>query len=751
MSKPTTQALIEGNSFFQTKRRFKDRFARYAIATGGMAVIGAILLIFLYLLYEIVPLFQSADMQQETAYSITAADKPAYIAIEEQGTLFFRLSKTGLAEFREVDGGAVRSQQALVELGIELTSFAVSSEESRTFGLGMSNGSVLLAKHDYDSIFDGDDRTIVPRITFPIGDQPRIMTDSTRSIVALAVRDAEELSTIAALGDDGQLHIMQIEKEQDFLSEEWVYSENMFNIDDVGSQVRRLLMTEDQRYVFVLSQSDDLKIYDLQAARSGRIDALVAQHSLATGETVSDLRFLLGGISLLVKDSSGTVSQWFWQAFDGQRRLEKVRTFEAPVGAATLLTEQRRKGFVILNEGGMLQLAHSTANSISFEQQLTLSGSLVAAAIAPRANLLLVEDQSGTLQVWTIDNPHPEISFAALWDEVWYESYSKPEYVWQSSASSNDFEPKYSFAPLAFGTLKAAFYSMLLAAPLAICAAVYTAFFMAPGLRRKVKPLIELMEALPTVILGFLAGLWLAPFFEKHLPAVFGILLLMPPAILLIAFVWSRLPAKVRNIVPEGWHAVLLIPIVLGLSLLCIASSQPVELLLFSGDARAWLTNEIGISFDQRNALVVGVAMGFAVIPTIFSIAEDAIFSVPKHLANGSLALGATPWQTLLRVILPTASPGIFSALMIGLGRAVGETMIVLMATGNTPIMDVNIFEGMRTLAANIAVEVPEAEVDSTHYRVLFLAAFVLFMFTFTVNTMAELVRQRLRERYGSL
>ncbi|MFK8021777.1 MAG: ABC transporter permease subunit [Pseudomonadales bacterium] len=751
MSKPTTQALIEGNSFFQTKRRFKDRFARYAIATGGMAVIGAILLIFLYLLYEIVPLFQSADMQQETAYSITAADKPAYIAIEEQGTLFFRLSKTGLAEFREVDGGAVRSQQALVELGIELTSFAVSSEESRTFGLGMSNGSVLLAKHDYDSIYDGDDRTIVPRITFPIGDQPRIMTDSTRSIVALAVRDAEELSTIAALGDDGQLHIMQIEKEQDFLSEEWVYSENMFNIDDVGSQVRRLLMTEDQRYVFVLSQSDDLKIYDLQAARSGRIDALVAQHSLATGETVSDLRFLLGGISLLVKDSSGTVSQWFWQAFDGQRRLEKVRTFEAPVGAATLLTEQRRKGFVILNEGGMLQLAHSTANSISFEQQLTLSGSLVAAAIAPRANLLLVEDQSGTLQVWTIDNPHPEISFAALWDEVWYESYSKPEYVWQSSASSNDFEPKYSFAPLAFGTLKAAFYSMLLAAPLAICAAVYTAFFMAPGLRRKVKPLIELMEALPTVILGFLAGLWLAPFFEKHLPAVFGILLLMPPAILLIAFVWSRLPAKVRNIVPEGWHAVLLIPIVLGLSLLCIASSQPVELLLFSGDARAWLTNEIGISFDQRNALVVGVAMGFAVIPTIFSIAEDAIFSVPKHLANGSLALGATPWQTLLRVILPTASPGIFSALMIGLGRAVGETMIVLMATGNTPIMDVNIFEGMRTLAANIAVEVPEAEVDSTHYRVLFLAAFVLFMFTFTVNTMAELVRQRLRERYGSL
>jgi phosphate transport system permease protein len=143
--------------------------------------------------------------------------------------------------------------------------------------------------------------------------------------------------------------------------------------------------------------------------------------------------------------------------------------------------------------------------------------------------------------------------------------------------------------------------------------------------------------------------------------------------------------------------------------------------------------------------------MGLAVIPTIFSIAEDAIYGVPTHLINGSLALGATPWQTLTRVVILTASPGIFSAVMIGLGRAVGETMIVLMATGNTPIMDMNIFEGMRTFAANIAVELPESEVGSTHYRILFLTALVLFLLTFVFNTAAELVRQRLRRRYGSL
>src|SRR5690606_18721035 len=115
---------------------------------------------------------------------------------------------------------------------------------------------------------------------------------------------------------------------------------------------------------------------------------------------------------------------------------------------------------------------------------------------------------------------HPEISWSSLWSKVWYESYSEPDYVWQSSAANNDFEPKFSLTPLSFGTLKAAFYAMLVAAPLAICAAIYTAYFMAPALRRKVKPLIELMEALPTVILGFLAGLWLAPFIEGHLPGL---------------------------------------------------------------------------------------------------------------------------------------------------------------------------------------------------------------------------------------
>jgi phosphate transport system permease protein len=352
--------------------------------------------------------------------------------------------------------------------------------------------------------------------------------------------------------------------------------------------------------------------------------------------------------------------------------------------------------------------------------------------------------------VQPVHNKHPEVSWKSIWGKVWYENRQQPEYIWQSSSASSDFEPKFSLTPLTFGTLKAAFYAMLFAIPLAIFGAIYTAYFMSPEMRAFVKPSIEIMEALPTVILGFLAGLWLAPLVEANLPGVFLMLLALPVTILVFAYVWSRLPALHRRL-PPGWEALLLIPVVILAVVVAMVLSRPTELLLFGGNMPQWITTELGLDFDQRNSLVVGFAMGFAVIPAIFSISEDAVFSVPKHLTTGSLALGATPWQTMVRVVILTASPGIFSAVMIGFGRAVGETMIVLMATGNTAIMDMNIFQGFRALSANIAVEMPESEVDSTHYRILFLAALVLFLVTFLVNTAAELVRQRLRRKYSSL
>jgi phosphate transport system permease protein len=238
---------------------------------------------------------------------------------------------------------------------------------------------------------------------------------------------------------------------------------------------------------------------------------------------------------------------------------------------------------------------------------------------------------------------------------------------------------------------------------------------------------------------------------ERVVPGLFLVPLVVPVMILLALLGWRGLPVTVRGRFRPGTEVFLLVPVVLIGAWLAMTLGGLVEQRLLAGDYRGWLLSALGLTYDQRNSLVVGVAMGFAVVPIIFTIAEDSLANVPQHLRAGSLALGANRWQTAVRIVLPTASPGIFSAVMIGLGRAVGETMIVLMATGNTPVMDGNIFSGFRALSANIAVELPEAPEGGTLFRVLFLAAFLLFCLTFALNTLAEMIRLRLRRKYRYL
>ena len=731
-------------------RRCKDQVATTAITAGGGGVLIAILAIFLYLLYTVLPLFDNARIEHLTSYQYPSEAQPLYLAMEAQGEVALTVLQNAEAEFFSTETGALTSRVDLSLPGANLTLVAAEHSKSHLLGLAYSTGQVRLLRHQYRSLYSGGQRHIEPYIEYPYGQQ--LFALANGPLKQLTLRDSEQAMTLAAVDEQGRVAVTRVLKEQPFLNRETTLHQEQLLLPNSSLPIVALHLGAGQRWLYQLHNDGSYVVWNLKPSNSGQPQIEDRGQLFDHNSTLASSAMLIGGVSLLVSSASGQLSQHFMTRSSSSWKLVEVRRFiSRQVSLEHILPEQRRKGFVGLGETGELQIYHTTANKRLLSEKTTRQGPLAAAALSAPANRLLTVSKGGEVNLWAIANEHPEVSWSALWSKVWYESYPKPDYVWQSSASSTDFEPKYSFTPLAFGTLKAAFYAMLIAAPLAICAAIYTAYFMAPALRRKVKPLIELMEAMPTVILGFLAGLWLAPLIEARLAEVVSFTLFTPPAVLLFALVWSRLPSTVQRGIPPGWHSMVLIPVILLLGFCCYEYSHWLEIQLFGGNLRHWLATDMGISFDQRNALVVGIAMGMAVIPTIFSIAEDAIFSVPGHLSDGSLALGATPWQTMMGVILPTASPGIFSALMIGMGRAVGETMIVLMATGNTPIMDANIFEGMRTLAANIAMEVPETEVNSTHYRVLFLAALVLFAFTFTVNTVAELIRQRLRMRYGSL
>lgn len=773
-------------------RGIKNSLAKWLITLGGISVLFTLVLIFMYLLYVVKPVFESAQITPKLTINVDLNTEETVLStgIDELQELAYQITDRGNINFTHLTanqqskdspyqvGDSALSLSLLASIGLENKKLtAVVNSFSGNKLLLSEEGFSTIVQPSFYSQYANNTRKIIPKVNYPLGKILLSIDEQAAKISTLAFDMDDERAVFVAFTEDLRLIKTTFIAEDDFSSlvegEEAEYETVFQRIDFPLNFVDEIKVSPDLRQAFIRS-ANSVYVYELDDDYEVSLKAIITPELVDSDTVLTSMALLSGSSSVLLGDSNGIISQWFEVSGDTGRQFEQIRTFDAqPTQQGTnnqsaqisaIYTEQFRKSFYTISKSGLVNVFYTTSAAHLWQGQLSQNQPM-AFGIAPRANGLVLVSQAShvdgeqkpslneqlSIQTFSVHNEHPEVTWQALWQEVWYEGYPEPDYVWQSTSGSDDFEGKFSLVPISFGTIKAALYAMLFAVPIALTAAIYTAYFMTPVLRRKVKPTIEMMEALPTVILGFLAGLWLAPLMEAYLPAVFLLFIFLPLATVLTAFAWHSLPNSYKDKLPETLAPILLIPVMILAIMAAFSLSETIELILFNGDMRQYLTNDLGIDFDQRNALVVGIAMGFAVIPTIFSMAEDAIFSVPKHLTSGSLALGATQWQTLVKVVLLTASPGIFSAIMMGLGRAVGETMIVLMATGNTPILDWSIFQGMRTLAANIAVEMPESEVGSSHYRILFLAAFVLFIFTFIFNTAAEFVRQRLREKYSSM
>jgi phosphate transport system permease protein len=763
MSEPITaakpiQSLMpnrEQRSKLRSIRKFKDQLSRYGVMSAGLAVVFSLGLIFFYLFSEIAPLFRGASVEPIHSYTSAqlqqqATDPTEHLTLERYEEIGASFKRSGAVHFFNVsDGSQVLNAQVPHATDANFTSIATSTPDYGLVAYGYSNGQVVVIKADYALSYPQDKRQITPSLLFPLGDAPLQLDEQGSALTQLAVQETGSGIVLAAMTADQRLLLAIYSSSHNMITGDVSINQEVFPLPPLpaGSKPIAIQIDDRAQHVVIATDQSQLVLYNVINPSDVKVQPPVA---IGDGK-ITRMEFLVGTASLIIGTDKGALSQWFLvRNPDNIYELKYVRGFDALAGAITRITpEHARRGFWAGDDKGNIGIYYATSQRTLLIESVS-DHPIKQLAISPIHNRSLLLDETDTLSVANVWNKHPEVSFSSLWKKVWYEGRDAPEYIWQASSGSDNFEPKMSFVPLSIGTLKAAFFAILFAVPLGVMGAIYTAYFMTPKLRGIVKPTIEIMAALPTVILGFLAGLWLAPFIENHLPAIFSILILLPVVMLITGYAWSRCPDSLRNRVPEGWEAVILVlPIILTVWA-CVAASPLAEIWFFDGSMRQWFT-ENGISYSQRNALVVGIVMGFAVIPTIFSIAEDAVFSVPRHLTQGSLALGATRWQTVVGVVLPTASPGIFSAVMMGFGRAVGETMIVLMATGNSPVVNFNIFEGMRTLSANIAVELPETAVASTHFRVLFLAALVLLALTFVVNTLAEVIRQRLRQRYSNL
>jgi phosphate transport system permease protein len=729
------------------RRLLVDRLARRTVTLGGIAIIVSILAIFFVIAAEAFPLFRAPSVSSRLTFS-AAVDAPAItLGVDEYREQVYVVTKSGI-HFRTVqDGGAIEVAGAP-----ELSGGSILGTIARSAGgieaVALSDGRIIPVRVMFAVSYPASGRVVTPDLL--VG-TPIQVANETEQIRTFAYVSAPDGPIAIAAVDSNRLVLVSIRERRALIGEtrrEETRRELTLPID---GHVSALLLDGRGEDIYVGTSHGQLLRVDIRDPAEPRVGSPVSATSQPLTE-VTAMTLLLGDRTVLVADAQGRISSWqLLMGESGDWELTRIYEFAPCRGrVVSLAASSRDKGFVAADSAGAIHLYYGTTGS----ELLTIDagvGDLRAAALAPKGDGIFALSESGEVAHWALSNPHPEINLRSLFGKVWYEGYRAPEYVWQSTGGTDDFEAKFSLMPLVFGTLKGTFYALILAVPISLLAAIYASQFMHPDIKRYVKPTVEIMAALPSVVLGFIAGLWLAPIMESIVPGIFLLPIAIPFFILLALLLWQVAPRRLRSRLRPGTEVFLLVPVVVGGSLLAFQIGSLVERSILEGDYRNWLLSAWGITYDQRNSLVVGFAMGFAVIPIIFTIAEDSLSNVPQHLTAGSLALGATRWQTATRVVLPTASPGIFSAVMIGFGRAVGETMIVLMATGNTPVLDWSMFNGFRALSANIAVELPEAPEGGTLYRVLFLAALLLFVITFFVNTLAELVRLRLRRKYRYL
>ncbi len=724
-------------------RRVKllDRLAVGFITFGGLFIIVAVLFIFVFILGETLPLFRPATGAARGTVDLAAVPeptegKPLVMGTDEYQMYFWEVLSDGRTFFWRTDGSFAQQFPASSVAGARITT-ASRSLLGNHVAIATADGRVSLQQVRFRPLYEDQK---LAHLEIELRDRGLVELDPRqRPIREVAYEETEGRKTV--LGVAGEDEIL------------------VYRTDDEGGEHRATLKTRDAERVTrvrvgrsdtMIAATDRGYLYHWELTPEVRLTEVAK----VSDEEVTAVEFVLGNITAIVGDAKGNLSAWFrvrLNEADTELRFVKAHSYPSQgVAIAAIGPSMRDKSFVTAGADGSLVLRHMTSGRslISFP---ATGAPVESVLMTPKMDGVIAKQSDGRLARYEIASPHPEVSWDALFGRIWYEGYSKPEYVWQSTGGTDDFETKFSLVPLIFGTIKGTLYALLFALPLAILGALYTSQFMHPSLKAKLKPSVEIMAALPSVVVGFIAGLWLASRVEREIVPVLLMTVLVPGFGTAGFLLWDRLPRAFRDRLRPGMEIALIVPLVLLGGWVALQLGPAVEAGAFGGDFRLWLKGALDLVYDQRNCLVVGLAMGFAVIPIIFTIAEDSFSSVPQHLTAASLALGASRWQTALRVVLPTASPGIFSAVMIGFGRAVGETMIVLMATGNTPVLDWSIFNGMRTLSANIAVEVPEAPYGGTLYRTLFLAGLVLFVMTFLVNTAAEVVRQRLRERYRAI
>jgi phosphate transport system permease protein len=710
-------------------------------------IIATVVLMIVLIFNVSIPLFRSAEVSSLSNFTPNAGDQTSLlVGIDDYREVAYEIRSPNSIVFYNAETGEVLDSQSIsTPDGVE----GASLLEARAWGshhvsLRWSTGHVSGLRIRLVPAFDDDGvRTITYRV-LNLGTVPAPF--SSGASLAVGRMSEDDGNTVAFQQSPTRVEIVKVRPTENLLGEiEEELSTSGFDVS-IDGELTVMTMDEQGRNLYLGTTSGFVGWWDISKSVAESIDIV-----RASDHPVTSLEMVYGDVSVAVGTEFGEVFTFSaTMGASGTRdTLQKFHTvLKVDTPIEDIRASRRDKSLLILDKKGVLHSVHMTSER--YLARVPGTHPINQFAVSTRGNSLITSDSNEVFTLWDLHKPHPETSMKTLFSKVWYERYDEPEYVWQSSSGSGDYEPKLSLMPLIYGSFKGTLYAMLFSVPLALLAALYTNQFLEAKFRAYVKSTVEIMASIPSVVIGFLVALWLAPIIEDYIVGLLVGLVVIPLTAVPFLFAgrWAE-GTRIYRTIERGYEFLVAIPILLLGCMISYWIAPSIETMLFDGDFKLWLYESMGTRYDPRNAIIIAFGLGFVSIPIIFTISEDALSNLPQSLRAASLALGASRWQTAWRVVLPSASPGIFAAVIIGFGRVIGETMIVLMATGNTAIMDWGPFNGMRTLSANIAVEIPEAPVDGTLYRVLFLSAVLLFLLTFSLNTVAEIVRQRLRKKYG--
>lgn len=746
---------------------FTDKFMSKFIAFGGLSVILAVLLILVFIGIEVIPLLSEAKVSKVETITLPDVEKEA-ITVDEWSTMPGLVTKDSIYFVNLEKDKKVIREEFKRDGDYKITAVSYN-QETQSIIVGNEHGKFSVIKINYSKKFlDAyENGRQLSETVYNLEQLPYLdIAGQEGKIIEIQYAETEEkklVSGIIEVNGQKKLYCVTLEQEVDLFggTSGEVKVGNRIDLSEfIKGNITKLELSSQADSL--LAASDTGEVFSFRT-QNGEItyNQTFRPFKNETEKTVSSMHFIFGSKTVIFSNKDGRVVGWSLYKPDKELPLGFGLTkpnFDNLEGTATFFTKSLRNKAFLTGSGKNITLYYSTNESINWQEELDFE--VKHSIISSKYNSIFLTDNQNNLHHYYLDDPHPEASVRTYFAPLWYEGQAEPRYLWESVGGTEEKEKMLSMMPLVFGTFKATFYALMFAIPIALLAAIYTSQFLPPTWKTIIKPLMEVMASLPSVIIGFLAALCFAPMVEDKFPSIMMVLLLLPLSALTMGSLWNNLPPKWRYKCAPGTEFLFFLPVLIFVAWFGWQMGPIVESVLFvvkdsQGNEIAnfafWWNKQIGLEYSQKNAMIVGFAMGFAVIPIIFTIAEDSLSNVPKAMTSASLALGASRWQTTWKVIVPTASAGIFSACMIGLGRAVGETMIVLCAAGGIGVMDMNIFNGMRTLSLNLATELPEAAKDGTLYRSLFLGALILFVLTFVINTVAEIIRQHIRNKYKTI